>query len=164
MLGLVLTHFRIAWTNSFLNRQAQQEKSQRPLCSTCTDDSTIASGETKKSSRAQIWYILEKNTILLPKAILMGTCLKNWTVEIFNPNARYSASCVLISVEDILDNFNNHRPSAKRDKSEDETTMPITLDQPTSQGNIRSPFCQPRNWWHPSSQPYEKICLRGKIT
>ena len=48
MLGLLLTHFRIAWTNSFLNRQAQQEKSQRPLCSTCTDDSTIASGRNEK--------------------------------------------------------------------------------------------------------------------
>lgn len=48
MLGLVLTHFHVAWTNSFLNRQAQQEKSQRPLCSTCADDSTIASGRNEK--------------------------------------------------------------------------------------------------------------------
>ena len=95
-LGSLLTNFRVAWSNSFLNRRAQQEKSQRPLCSTCTDDGTIASWETKNcwvSSGAQIWYIQTRNIDLLPKDIFFWNLFDKWRVEILNLNARYSANC-----------------------------------------------------------------------
>ena len=157
-LGSLLTNFRVAWSNSFLNRRAQQEKSQRPLCSTCTDDGTIASGETKNcwaSSGAQIWYIQKRNIDLLPKAIFFWNLFDNWTFEISNLNARYSANCHVGSVEDILDNFNDHMNHLNRGGSPSKN---LNSDQPFSRGNIRSA----KKLMASLFSAKWKICLRGR--